>query len=309
MAFHGILQIHGGVGFGGLPPEWRPTGEDTGVYQIAAFGLFGDPNDLCLAFITGIPLAWAEFRTAGNPLIRGAAFALIPLYGYAAILTNSRGGVIGLFGMCAAYAVSVTKGMRRWIIASFSIALITVVAPARFTGGMDVEMGRVNAWGDGLAAFQRFPVFGVGYHAFVDQASTENKAAHNSYINALAELGVVGYTPWFLLLFFTAIYLRRTIILTNTFPKHTRSRLVGLMSALIGYFTSIYFLSRSYHPFLFILLALGICQTVIVSQSHGLLDMVFGGFRKDLRRGLILCASSILFLWFTIRIANRLAQR
>ena len=61
MALHGVLQHLRGYGFGDQVAKFRPRDE---VYQIVAFGVFNDPNDLCLIFIVGLPLFYAEFRAS-----------------------------------------------------------------------------------------------------------------------------------------------------------------------------------------------------------------------------------------------------
>ena len=308
MAIHGIMQAHTGKGFGDGEPLWRGTGEEgEGVWQIRAFGIFHDPNDLCLEFIVVIPLLWSEYRTNRNVLTKILSLTILPLCIYGAWLTNSRGGIIGIFGMIAAYAVGRTKGIRRWLIASVSILMVTILMPARGAQLGMVDRDRVVAWGDGIAAFKAYPIFGVGYGAFEDRASNAGKAAHNSFVNALAELGLVGYIPWFLVIYVTMFHLRRGVAVISTIDRQDQLQLGALFSALVGYLTSAYFLSRSFQPPLFVLLALATCRLLIACETHNVYDRVFGPFKQEIRRGIYWALGSVVFLWISIRIANKMS--
>jgi O-antigen ligase len=313
MAIHGILQIHSHtrVGFGGLEARWRevPGHELGGVYQIIAYGIFNDPNDLCLAFIVAIPLFFAEYRASNNGMVRMGSLIAIPLVGYAAWLTNSRGGIVGIFGMLVSYVITRAKGLRRWIIIAISLLLVTIAAPARFSRGSGVEMGRVDAWGYGLDAFKRFPIFGVGYNEFISY-SPDRLVAHNTYINALTELGLVGYLSFGLLIYLTMVHARRLLSFSSPlWQKQDGYYLSGLFAATVGYLTAAYFLTRTYNPVLYVLLALITAKTFAISEYSGVIQQVFGSVVRDLRRGIYWVSGSIVFLWTTVRLANSAGGR
>jgi hypothetical protein len=309
MALHAITQDVRGFGFGGQTPRPRGvTEEGVEIFQAVAYGQFDDPNQLCMCFIMAIPLLFAEYRAVSNPVIRLIVLALIPLIAYGAWLTNSRGGMIGIFGMIAGWTIARTKGVRRWLTASVTIGLVTVLLPARGSQLGAVDMSRVNAWGDGLDMFARFPILGVGYSAF-PQYTAEGLQAHNSYLNALAETGLFGYMPWFLLMFLTLVHLRRTLSLKEFIGRRDRHYLGGLFSSLCGYLTALYFLSLGFNFVLYVLLALTICGIIIACYEHNLYAQVFGNLKRDLRWGLFWCLASIPFLWITVRITNKMGGR
>lgn len=304
MAIHGVLQAHTGAGFGNLRPFPRRE-EGKIVYQIIAFGIFNDPNDLCLAFICVLPLLYALYRSSSSLVGRLAAAGIIPLALYGAWLTNSRGGVVGLLGMMGAYAMVRVKGIYRWIVISAGVLMVTVVAPSRFARGMSVDLGRVNAWGDGITAFKSYPIFGVGYGAFGDYS---DKVAHNSFIHTLTELGLFGYIPWFMLIALTLLHLRRAIALRENVTARDHFLLSGLFSALVGYLTAVYFLSRQYNPVLYIFLGLAIGQVWIACRDRENYLQVFGPIKQDMKRCFQLCIASIPVMWITVRIANSLGR-
>ncbi|NQU10572.1 O-antigen ligase family protein [bacterium] len=308
MALHGILQHYRGVGFGGKEPTWRGLPGGGGVYQIRAFGFFDDPNDLCLVFIIAIPLLWAAFRSEAKPGVRLGSLLMIPLSAYGAWLTNSRGGIVGIFGMLGAYAIARAKGMRRWLIAVVGVVAVLVLAPVRVTRGMGIDMSRIYLWGEGLAMWKGSPIFGVGYGYF-GAYSSEEKAAHNSYVQVLGELGLLGYIPFILLIYLTMMHLRRAINLGNLIPKRERTYLTGLFSALAGYLTAIYFISRQYNHVLYAMLGLALCQVMIVCREEELYQRVLGAWRRDLRNGIVFALASVAVLYFSIRLGSALGSR
>ena len=305
LAIHGVLQIQRGYGFGDLPPIWRAEHE---VYQIVAFGIFEDPNDLCLVFIMALPLLYSEFRTSDSKVARLMALAMMPLVVTATWLTNSRGGVLGIFGMIAGYSILRTKGIRRWISIIVPSLIIFIFAPSRFAGHGVVDLNRATLWGYGLQAFRYHLLLGVGYNRFEDIG--EGMVAHNSYIHTLTELGLLGYLPWFLLIYMTMSHLCRAINLRSALPRSDQLHLMALFSALSGYLTAIYFLSRSYDYVLYILLALAIAKVSIIAQSSpDLYVKIFNEKRDDLKKGIIIGLASVIFMWVTVRVANMVGGR
>jgi O-antigen ligase len=314
MALHGVImgraaiELHDSAhGFGPAVPRWRPSRlvEGQGVYQIVAYGLFEDPNDLCLVFVIALPLLFAEIKANSNPIARFTAMAMIPLNLYAAYFTNSRGGLVGIFGMSAAYIIGRLQGFKRWFMIVFTVGLITVGAPARGGELGIIDKDRLTYWGDGLDAWKHSPIFGVGFGNFRSITEAEG-AAHNSYVNALTELGLLGYIPFMVLLFLTATHMRRAAQLKTRISASDQAYLVGLYSALIGYLTSIYFLSRTYNHVLYIILGLGIGKVVMACHDEETFMAVFGTPKADMKRALYFAFGSIPFIWGTIRLGRAL---
>ena len=305
MAIHGILQNLRGYGFGGQAPLYR---EGDGVYQIVAFGVFNDPNDLCLIFIIGIPLLYAEFRASQNNLVKLMILAVVPLVVYAAWLTNSRGGVVGIFGMLTTHAIINTRGIKRWLVIIASVMLISVVAPSRFATKLAVDANRTTYWGMGISSFKSTPIFGAGLGNFSE--ITGGAVAHNSFVETLAETGVVGYFPWLMLIYFTCLHLYRALRLKKIKEKERQEwfYLSAIISALSGFLVAIYFISRGTNFVLYLLLALACAKTAGVAGEPDLHKDVFGGWKSDLKRALFFCCGSIVFLWLSVRLAKLIAR-
>lgn len=316
MALHSILmgrgarEIGGAArGFGPALPRWRPAQRGTamegaGVWQVVAYGIFEDPNDLCLVFILAIPLLYAEYKNTTNPMVKMICLGLVPINIYAAWFTNSRGGIMGVFGMASAYIVGRLKGFKRWVMIVFSVGIVTVGMPARGSELGVIDKERLVLWGDGLDGFRQSPLNGWGYKNFA--SVSDGLAAHNSYIHCLAELGMIGYIPWILLIVLTLTHLRRAAALKNHVSSIDQVYLVGLYSALIGYLTAVYFISRCYSHVLFILLGLAIGKVVMSCRDAESFRLVFGPTKRDVRLGLYFAFGSIPFIWFTVRMGYKM---
>jgi hypothetical protein len=210
-----------------------------------------DPNEMsltvvCLGACLLIGFA-ARKRSAPWTLL---AIAGVSLVGFAVIESQSRGGLVVLMIVAAAYFV------RRFGPAGL-IAGAALAAPLMMFGGRSGEsadestMGRYEAWDAGLRMFKTHPLFGVGHRQFGDYFFL---TAHNSYVLTLAELGMVGQ-----LLFVSMMYLNFKMLWTGIrdlahAPGAQAARTWGfaLFAALCAIAFQIFTLSFAYHPMLWI---------------------------------------------------------
>ena len=304
LAAHAAMQHHLGYGFGHQEPLSRKTNtKGEVVLQAVAFGTLNDPNDLCVILVVAIPLFYSQFKTARNPVLKLFGLAGGAFSAYGAFCTNSRGGIIAIMGMITAYVFLLIKGGKRYLVMIFTFAAVNILAPSRFAGGAFEGKDRAILWGDGLDMFKGNPIFGVGYSNFVE-LSNSHHVAHNSFVHVLAENGLVGYLPFFALLYLTVIHLRRLVELKKFIQPDHFILLTGINSALVGYLTGIYFISRQYQHSLYLILGLTMAGVSVISDQNGLTGQVFGAKQRDFRNGLLLGLGSVVFLWITVRLAN-----
>lgn len=307
LAVHGMLQFHTGTGFGPATGFWRFTNKETGagVHQIVAYGYMEDPNDLCLMFIVSIPLVWSEIRSVPNPLLKGIGWGLISMFAYAATLTNSRGGYVGLLGTAATYLLISTRGVKRVLLLSLGIGVLMIVAPARMGSISGGDASRAVNWGEGLATFKQHPIFGIGFRMYGDYTSS-HQVAHNTFIHVLTECGLLGYVPFMSLLYFTFIHLWRRVQ-SSAQHSYERDSLLGLFAGGSGYLLSCYFLSRQYTPPLYILLALAHAGALVAARANQTPPEPVSQVRRDRRKAVLFSLSSVVVLWISVRLANRIS--
>lgn len=252
-----------------LAPQLTEEGEVARTLKrIRGPGFLNDPNDLAQYLLIALALAggfWRSGRWARNALLVGLP-ALWLLYGI--FLTRSRGAVVGL-------AVLIALAMRdrlgktgAWVMSG---AIGLGLTAANFGGARALSMregsiaGRLEAWSAGLQMLKSSPLFGVGFRNFTDH---HELTAHNSFVLCFAETGMLGYFFWLGMLAATA---RDLGILARLSPVDAAqgearrwARTVRL--ALYTFLATSWFLSRTYIPTLYLLIAIGVGLREIARQ-------------------------------------------
>ncbi len=168
-----------------------------------------------------LPMAFA-MALRGPALARLSAVLLIPASLYGIALTGSRsGGIIAVFALvcCVVFLVRRSAAVKAAPLSSAAIviAVLAVALPQdtirRFSGTVDqVESadfsGRGQIWLAGLEAWLVRPALGAGSGTFEEALVSTlgyGRAAHNSFLALLVELGPIGATL-FLLLFVVGLW-------------------------------------------------------------------------------------------------------
>jgi putative inorganic carbon (HCO3(-)) transporter len=244
----GLLQYHGVIDVPAITPlervERGPDGEVVAtLQQLQSTGIYNDPNDLCLILVTGALAALAMAVTGRGVFAR--LFWLLPigLFGYAVVLTRSRGGLLGLVVAVVVWAWG-RYGWKR------ALPLSLVLAPALvfLAGGRqanislgreDTAHARVSLWSDGLVSLMRNPLTGIGAGEYADEVG---QVAHNSFVHAYVELGLLGGS------LYLAAFVAAGVALYRVRPAHPL--LAGLrpfvLAILVGYAGGTFSLSRNY---------------------------------------------------------------
>lgn len=262
---NGVVQYWTGAGFGDSTAyaERYERGDEnllgqTGVTierRVRGTGIFGDPNDLAMSLVIVFPFLFSAVLTREPGMIRRlAALAALGLLVYALLLTQSRGGLVGLTALSTAYMYR-RSGRVVPVVAAVVIAGLLLVAGSTRLRAMDSSeasaQGRIQAWSAGLQMLKSKPVLGVGYDAFTDH---HELVAHNAFVHTFAELGLVGgflFVGMFFWLF-VGNGTRRNV------ADAAGSALAGdVWASAIGMTVCALFLSRQYSPVLYVVLALG----------------------------------------------------
>lgn len=258
MALHGIDQKQNEIGWSGA----RLVQD-----RITYVGFLNDPNDLALALLVSIPMVLSFAHRRGNKFIGLLALSSTALMLYAVYLTNSRGAIVALAAMIMVYSLTRYGTRKSLFLAPVLLAVLVMAAPGRIaeiSGDDDSATGRLSAWYEGFQMFKDRPISGVGKSQFMEH---HRRTAHNSYVLALAELGLVGYFLWFSML---AVSVRMLLTLlrgptpppaiddpTEALEWAEYRRLARvLFYSMTAFATAAFFLSRSYTITLYLLLAM-----------------------------------------------------
>jgi hypothetical protein len=248
-----------------------------------------DPNDIAYALDTILPLVLA-LRQRPSRLGRLLMNALAVVTVLAILLTGSRGGAVGLLVVLAAATAfplsrdahgalkkfSVRRTLIRSAILVLTVALAWGYLPADTQQRMAtlVDLGndynadatengsRLLIWKQDIGMVWKRPIgYGLGSAELVDGlAGGQYRTAHNSFVEALVELGVLG-----LLIFLHVIYTTwRELGRVVTFgcgpaagEEEQKAALYAraLRTALLGNLAAGFFLSQAYSASLWMLVA------------------------------------------------------
>jgi hypothetical protein len=245
----------------------RETGEVTVSYRICSAGIFNDPNDLCLVLVFGILCCLYRALTASAVPLRVLWLAPVAAFGYTLVLTQSRGGMLGLLAGVAGFLVA-RFGWRR------AAPLLVVCLPGLLlaVGGRQANIGlgkgdtaneRVMLWAAGLTELFNRPVYLMTGLGAGEYAAEFGQVAHNSYIHAYVDLGLFGGTAFLGAFYWAARLLRRA---RPADPGLLRARpfVVAMFAA---YAAGIYSLSRDYVIPTYLLLALVTCYVRLAEPA------------------------------------------
>lgn len=247
-----VLQFHGIIDLTGLEKHVErvidPDAEEpTKINRLCGPGIFGDPNDLCLALMLCLLVSLYGLTAVRGP-VRFFWSAPALLAGYAMLLTQSRGGLLGLLAALLALTWS-RYGWRKTLMVAVVVVPGLVFAGARQTNfdlsnPEDTGQSRIQLWADGLEMFLTSPVFGIGEGMFVEE---EGLVAHNSFIHAFSELGFIGGS-----LFLGAFaYAIATLIRLRQVPEFAQPSALKrirpyLLASVVGMAVALMSLSRVY---------------------------------------------------------------
>ena len=183
-------------------------------------GYYTDENCFAMIFVLGIPFFFFLGWYLKKWYFRLPVWLIIPFAWHAVFLTASRGGLLG------AAVVSVLAGLRSpkkllgiMLIPAFIIAYIwqggsTLKERAQTITEYEQESSartRLEAWQAGFRMVLAHPITGVGLasfgQAFPDFSDKKPRVAHNSFIQVMAESGVIAglaYVAFLISCLFTA---------------------------------------------------------------------------------------------------------
>ena len=258
-----------------------PFGTSTIGGRVRYRGTLADPNDLSLAAALALPIAVALSERNrdgakdknGPKNVPGGQFfrsiimlASIALVGTMIVLSQSRMGVL-IFLVVLGMALLRRAGL--WGVVLGCVLL----PPVLLFGGRDSadaeasSKERLDLISDALSMIRRSHGLGVGMGRFADESSN-NMTAHNSYLLAASETGIVGIA-----LFALMLYAAAKVPFALWFGKYELDSQVKRWSpaiaiSLCGAYVGIFFLSWAYKEILYIMLGLSAALYQAARQAN-----------------------------------------
>lgn len=246
-----------------------------------------DANDFATFAVSAMPIALYVLHRARAAYSRALGAVALAVLTLAFVYTGSRGGFIALLAVVAFINFGYRAIALRWRVSATVLVAIVVLAAAsdRYWAQMGTimsdadynrteETGRMQIWKRGVGYMLQFPVFGVGANNFGAAEGTLSpfaerqqygrgvkwNAAHNSYVQIGAELGIPGLVFFIGMIASAFVALRRSnrhggagaADRADAGPELTQA----ITASLTGFVVGAFFLSLAYSEILFTLLAL-----------------------------------------------------
>ena len=238
---------------GNLIPALDASGKY--LWRVRSFGFLADPNDFAQFIILALPLLFGFYRPSRNLLNLLLVYIPACTFLYTIYLTHSRGALLGVVAIIL-FSSKRKFGLAPMILAMIAIGVASLLGGGRgFSSGEDSASGRIDAWFEGLNMLYAYPLLGVGYGRFLDH---HYLTAHNAFVLCFAELGLFGYFVWIAMIVCAIKALNEALQFLS--PDCEERRWCKLLrTSIVGFLVCAFFLSRTYAPSLYLLLALCIC--------------------------------------------------
>jgi hypothetical protein len=253
----------------------------------------GDPNLFASFQLVALPLVLVAATEANRRWLRMSYYASSLVIAASVLTSLSRGGLITMAALLLVVLVvpsrhSIFRSRTHKAVVVFAILAASAGAVKLteqrllprideiFTTSGRTGSGRLNEWRAAWTAFEERPMLGLGYGAFpaestalmlrtpgVDLASFELRTyglrAHNTFLESVAELGVIGLVLFIGLLVSCGRSLRNAARLAAQANNQRLRRLANaLLAALLAWSISAVFLSVQTSRSLWMLVGLSI---------------------------------------------------
>lgn len=292
LAFVSGASLTALVGLGGATSA---ESFDSGQETSRLVGQIGDPNELAAILVPALAFVLFSLAAFRSPLLRWLLSTFAIVLATALFLTESRGGLVGLFVMSVAAVAFAGRFRPRAVAAVLTMAALgvsyyTLVAPPqslqRITNfAAEGGTGRTDLWSIALEVAEDHPIAGVGIGNFVvvepsyaarDIAISQvrlvvdkPKIAHNMYLQVLSELGLIGLTL-FLVILATSLTLAwravRTFARAGDFELEMIAR--GVIVGLVGMLAAYSFISAQYEKQLWLLFGLSTALSAVARRPE-----------------------------------------
>lgn len=234
------------------------------IVQTRGIGIFADPNDLAINIIPLVAFVLPAFHKTflSRTWVSGLFFLIPMVLGIA--FTRSRGGILGL-AMVGWYYFYRRVGVWGSVVPVLVMLSFLLALPRM--GEINTKeasaRSRLDHWSYGMQLLRSNPLFGVGYSRFTEHHS---HTAHNSFILVLAELGLFGGFAW-ICIFYCSFWEIRMIRRLPRPPPYLDSMLDSLVCAFLGWLVSAFFLSQSYKPLPYMLMAILVAALNVLDRE------------------------------------------
>jgi O-antigen ligase len=249
-----------------------------------------DPNYLAAGLVPGIAIGLGLIRFTAKGPLRMALIATVVALVVGVVATGSRGGFLALL-LAVVVGIIISRGRRLQL--AVVVAIVIAVGSFWFSTGslervksFDSGTGRVDLWRVATEMSADHPVIGVGINNFqaksldyalqpgrivgIGLVAEQPDVAHNTYLQQLAETGIIGLA---LLIGALIASMRASWIAIGRFEAVGEGRWADLarsvLVAQVAILTASIFLSNGDDRRMWLLLSFGIVLTSVATRMRG----------------------------------------
>lgn len=256
---------------------------------VGASSFFGNSNDFGLAVATFFPIPMVLAFGESKKWLRIFYLVCAAVIGAAVFLSGSRGSMLATVIVATIFLL---RTQKKWVGALVVVTILAggslllneahwerIKSAASFEQDSNAQI-RLTLWSAGIDMFAHNPVLGVGpgnfapiYGSEYGQRFTGEWVPHSIYIQALAELGIVGFLLLLAILFGTLRTLSSSRKQTKVDgpPSFEYRMATGLMLSLIAFMINGATITVLFFPHLWFVIgmSLGLAEAVRKQQDGG----------------------------------------
>jgi len=268
-----------------------------------SMGLSGDPNFFAALQVIALPIGVIVATQIASARTRPIVLVGLAIVIGSILTSLSRGGLLALAAVLVLLSIQPARGFFRTrarksafitaaaigaiVLLAFSYSALSARTSSLSSSGSSGS-GRAYLWSAALVAFSEHPVLGLGFGAFPSQANDllrrtpgvnfrqyalrpQGQPVHNTYLESLTELGVIGAVLFVAVLVSMFVTLRTAIREASAQGKHFLAALGrALQLSLLGFAATSIFLSAETHRTLWVLLGLALALTRVLTSKGAL---------------------------------------
>lgn len=256
--------------------------------RIQGLGYFGNPNEFGFLMVMCMPFLFAIVLGKGNVLHKAITLLALAVLGYCMIRTNSRtcmvvsGLTLGMMLVMRGSGNNLKKLVIGGVFGFASLVLLSFLpgpTQERLSTILNYEedesmQGRIRSWGFGFEMANWRPITGVGLSQW---GAHHGLAAHNSFIQVLAETGYVGFFVYTRLI--VLCFKEFSVINSPSIDINSKLVVLAVMSSFLGFLVYMALGNQAYSTTFFLYTGLASCVANFSSK------LVTQPAEVDLRQG------------------------
>lgn len=262
--YHRLIQL---PALASVEQRYAESGEAGVLLRLCGVGIFNDPNDFALVLVLAIVVCASGFSDRRNGMQRALLIVPIMVLGYALFLTHSRGGFLSAIAAAITFLLG-KMGWKRAVPAAMLLVPTLLLLMSHRQTSVNIDdpgdtfQTRLGLWSDALDVFRSSPLTGIGQGKLVD---TIGQVAHNSFLQAFAELGVIGGAAFLGMFYFPA----RGVWRARSESQDLRLLRPCVLAILVGYAVGLLSLSRCYTVPTQLIVAMATAFLLMASRAGG----------------------------------------